>query len=124
MIVLQKKWQAVGTHNCSRFRKYHYDGLQQAVFIKKWLIFLTQTASLGTQDFLPIILGLTVFCTQTFKHRYFFYPQYLPTKIVQILVLTFFLDFTITFDSDTLKKPTVPHLKIFFTINKFGFIRK
>ena len=53
-----------------------------------------------------------------------FYPQFLLTKIVQIVVLTFFLDFTITFDSDTLKKPTVPHLKIFFTINKFGFMYK
>ena len=68
-----------------------------------------------TQDFPPIILGLTVLCTQAFKHRYFFHPQ--------ILVLTFFLDFTITFDSATLKKPTVPHFKDFFTVNKFGYIR-
>ena len=36
---------------------------------------------------------------------------------------TFFLDFSITFDSDTLKKPTVPHLKDFFKIIKFVFIK-
>ena len=29
------------------FRTYHYDGQQQAVFIKEWLIFWTQTALLG-----------------------------------------------------------------------------
>ena len=26
-------------HYCTSFCKFHYDGLQQAVFIKKWLIF-------------------------------------------------------------------------------------
>ena len=33
----------------------------------------------------------------------------------------FFFNFAITFDSGTLKKPIVPHLKDFFSINKFVF---
>ena len=78
-----------------------------------------------TQDFPPIILGLTVFGTQTYKHMYFFSTIFVDkmTKIVQILVLTFFLNFAITFDSDTIKKATVSHLKDFFKINKFVFIK-
>ena len=42
---------------------------------------------------------------------------------MQILVLTFFFNFAITLDSDTLKKPTVSHFKDFFVINKFFFIK-
>ena len=51
-----------------------------------------------------------------------FFNNVLLEKIVQILVLTcFFFNFAITFDSDTLKKAIVSHLKDFFSKNKFVF---
>ena len=66
------------------------------------------------------------FRTNSFWHtdlqtHVLFFNNVLLAKIVQILVLTFFFNFAITFDSGTLKKPIVPHLKDFFSINKFVF---
>ena len=49
-----------------------------------------------------------------------FFQQCFVGKIVQILVLTsFFFNFANTFDSATIKRPIVSHLKDFFSKNKF-----
>ena len=42
---------------------------------------------------------------------------------MQLLVSLFF-NFTITFDSDTLKTPTVPHLKYFFQNKQVCFYKE
>ena len=56
-----------------------------------------------TQDFSQIILGPTVFGTQTSKHMYFFCTIF-GDKNCETSCFTFFLVFAITFYSDSPKK--------------------
>ena len=45
---------------------------------------------------------------------YLFLHNFCRQKLCKFLFLHFFSNFTITFDYDTLKTPTAPHLKDFF----------
>ena len=75
------------------FHKYDDDGLQQAVFIKKWLIFWPKQLNQVIFD-----TGFSAYYFRTNSFWYtdlqtLFFQQLLLAKIMQILVLPSFLKF-------------------------------